>query len=166
MTRCSEAGPVNACKTQSVRPDCNYAGTNMLFKMSHYELMLHCQSPVCFCPSVLDSLQRYGWYWGHGLWYQRQSDWGWALLNFRLMLLTGERGDKTTWPLHHCTVFLIKKSLISDFRESFLFIYFTFAKIVFIFYHFVYFHGGFCSFLAGYCHTSGSKYRFLLIFQF
>lgn len=58
VTRCSEAGPVNACKTQSARPDCNYAGTNMLFKMSHYELMLHCQSPVCFCPTVLDSLQK------------------------------------------------------------------------------------------------------------
>lgn len=53
VTGCSEAGPVNACRTLSVRPDCNYAGTNMLFKMSHYELMLHCQSPVCFCPSVL-----------------------------------------------------------------------------------------------------------------
>lgn len=58
VTRCSEAGPVNACTTQSARPDCNYAGTNMLFKMSHYELMLHCQSPVCFCPTVLDSLQK------------------------------------------------------------------------------------------------------------
>lgn len=58
VTRCSEAGPVNAYKTQSARPDCNYAGTNMLFKISHYELMLHCQSPVCFCPTVLDSLQK------------------------------------------------------------------------------------------------------------
>lgn len=58
VTRCSEAGPVNACKTQSARPDCNYAGTNMLFKMSHYELMLHCQSPVCFCLTALDSLQK------------------------------------------------------------------------------------------------------------
>lgn len=58
VTRCSEAGPVNACKTQSTRPDCNYAGTNMLFKMSHYELMLHCQSPVCFCPTVLDGFAK------------------------------------------------------------------------------------------------------------
>lgn len=64
VTRCSEAGPVNACKTQSARPDCNYAGTNMLFKMSHYELMLHCQSPVCFCPTVLDSLQKVGLIFG------------------------------------------------------------------------------------------------------
>lgn len=39
---------LNACKIASVRLDCNYAGTNMLFKMSHYELMPHCKKPCLF----------------------------------------------------------------------------------------------------------------------
>lgn len=31
---------LNACEMPGARHDCDYAGTNMLFKMSYYELML------------------------------------------------------------------------------------------------------------------------------
>lgn len=40
VIRCWKAGPLNAYEILGARHDCDYAGTNMLFKMSYYELML------------------------------------------------------------------------------------------------------------------------------